>query len=266
MMRRYVRWTLAVVLALGGIGIYSASVQAQVDAAKTESAQSQDLPKAEALFEKYSEATGGREAFAKIKSLSATGTISIPQAGIEGDMEMFQADGKMLMVIDMVGVGKQTVGFDGKVGWQDADLTGPQLIEGSMLEEIKFQVQIDGYQNAAKFFDSLETVQETTFEKQTAYEVVAKKKGMADRSVFFSKETGLIIGTKGEVETAVGTMNMVNVTSDYKQVGDVKMSHGGEQKMPNGMTVKMATTEIKLNAEVPADKFALPESIKKLIK
>lgn len=265
-MRRYVRWTLAVVLALGGIGIYPATTQAQDAAAKVETAKTQDLPKAEALFDKYSEATGGREAFAKIKSLSSKGTISIPQAGIEGDIEMWQADGKMLMVIEMAGVGNQTVGFDGKIGWQVADLTGPQLIEGAMLEEFKFQVQIDGYQNAAKFFDSLETVKETTFEKQPAYEVVAKKEGLPERSIYFSKETGLIIGTMGESETAMGKMNMTNVTSDYKQVGDVKMSHGGEQKMPNGIAVKMTMTEIKLNVEVPAEKFALPDSVKKLIK
>ncbi len=265
MLRRMI-WALAMVLMLGGVGIYSTNVQAQATATKPATKASQELPKAEALFDKYAEAVGGREAYSKIKSVTAKGTISIPQAGIEGNLEMHQADGKMLMVIEMAGVGKQTVGFDGKVGWQDADLTGPKLMEGAMLEDIKFQAQIDGYQNAAKYFDSVETIKEAKFEGQAAYEVVAKKKDMPDRSIFFAKDSGLIIGTQGDSETDFGTMNMISITSDYKEVGGVKMSHAGEQKMPNGIAVKMTMTEIKLNADIPADKFELPESIKKLIK
>jgi hypothetical protein len=251
---------------LGGVGIFSANVHAQATASKAETKASQELPKAEALFDKYVDAVGGREAFSKVKSVTAKGTLSIPQAGIEGDLEMSQADGKMLMVMEMAGVGKQTVGFDGEVAWQDSDLQGPKLMEGSMLEDIKFQAKIDGFQNAAEYFDSLETVKESKFEGQAVYEVVAKKKDMPDRTIYFSKETGLIVGGQGESESEFGTMNMVTVTSDYKKVGDIMMSHGAEQRMPNGISIKIKMTEIKLNAEMPADKFALPESIKKLIK
>lgn len=265
-MLRRVYSTLVVVLALSGVGVCATGVHAQATATKPAATVNQELPKAEALFAKYTEAVGGKAAFSKIKSISATGTISIAQAGIEGDLEMQQVNGKMLMVIEMAGVGKQTVGFDGKVGWQDADLTGPKLVEGAMLEDLKFQAQIDGYQNAAEYFDSLETVKETKFAGQDAYEVVAKKKDMPDRSIFFSKESGLIIGTQGDSETDFGTMNMISITSDYKKVGDVMMSHGAEQKMPNGISVKMTMTKIELNTDIPAEKFELPESVKKLVK
>lgn len=265
-MLRRICWNLVVVLALGGVGIFSTNVQAQATATKSASTVSQDLPKAEALFDKYAEAVGGREAFSKIKSVSAKGTLSIPQAGIEGDLEMHQADGKMFMVMEMAGVGKQTVGFDGKVAWQDSELQGPKLLEGAMLEDLKFQAKIDGFQDAAKHFDSVKTVQETKFEGKAVYEVVAKKKDMPDRTIFFDKESGLIVGGQGESETDFGNMNMVTVTSDYKKVGDIMMSHGAEQRMPNGISVKIKMTEIKLNAEIPADKFELPESIKELVK
>lgn len=265
MLRRF-GWKLVVGLALSGTAVFAPNVQAQATATKPATTTSQELPKAEALFDKYSEAVGGREAFAKIKSVSSVGTMSIPQAGIEGDVEMFQADGKLLIVAEFAGVGKQTVGFDGTVGWQDADLTGPKLLEGAMLEEIKFQAKVDGMQNAAKYYDSITTVKETTFAGQAAYEVVAKKKGTPDKSIFFAKDSGLIIGTQGESETDFGKMEVTSTTADYKQVGDVKISHGGEQKFPNGITMKMTMTEIKLNPTIPADKFELPAAIKKLVK
>lgn len=268
-MLRRVNWKLlAAVLAVGGVGIYAtAETFGQATASKPAAAASaQDLPKAEQLLEKYIEAIGGKEALSKIKSLKATGSINIPQAGITGDMEMMQADGKMLMVMEMPGVGKQTVGFNGEVAWQDSDLTGPQLMEGAMVEDLKFQAKIDGYSDAAAYFDSMETVGQESFAGEDAYKVVAKKKGSPDKTMFFSKKSGLIIGSEGEQDSGFGVMKITTITSGYKKVGDLLMSHTVEQKLPNGMAVEITMSQIELNPDVPASKFELPESIKKLIK
>lgn len=268
-MLRRVNWKLmAAVLAVGGVGIFAtATTYGQAAASKPAAAASaQDLPKAEQLIEKYIAAIGGKDALSKVKSLKATGTIAIPQAGITGDVEMTQSEGKMLMVMDMPGVGKQTVGFNGDVAWQDSELTGPQVLEGAMVEDLKFQAKIDGYSDAAAYFDSMETVGQESFAGEDAYKVLAKKKGSPDRTMYFSQKSGLIIGAEGEQDSGFGAMKITTVTSDYKKVGDILMSHSAEQKLPNGMAVEIKMTKIEVNADVPTTTFELPESIKKLIK
>jgi zinc protease len=266
MLRTFSRKLVALVVALGGVGIFSdGMVGAQATATKSAVAQ-QDLPKAESLIDKYVAAIGGKEALSNIKSLTVSGSMVIAQAGINGDIEMLQSDGKMLMKIDLPGIGQQTIGFNGEVAWQNSELTGPQLIEGGMLEDLKFQAKIDGYSDAAQYFDSLETVKAVDFEGEAAYEVVAKKKGTSDKTLFFSQKSGLIIGSSGEQQSDFGTMNITTVISDYKKVGSIMMSHKATQKLPNGMAVEMNMKEIKVNEAIPTDKFALPDSIKKLIK
>jgi hypothetical protein len=267
MLVKFGRKLIALAVVLGGVGIFSVGwAHAQATATKSAASAQQDLPQAASLIEKYVAAIGGKEALSSVKSLTVSGSMAIAQAGINGDLEMVQSDGKMLMTINLPGIGQQTIGFNGEVAWQDAELTGPQLIEGGMLEDLKFQAKIDGYSDAAKYFDSLETVKETEFEGETAYEVVAKKKGTSDKTLFFSKKSGLIIGSSGEQQSDFGTMNITTVISDYKKVGNIMMSHRATQKLPNGMAVEMSMNEIKVNEPIPAEKFALPESIKKLIK
>jgi len=268
-MLRRVNWKLlAALFAVGGVGIFAtAETYGQATASKpAAAAPAQDLPKAEQLIEKYIAAIGGKDALGKIKSLTATGSIAIPQAGITGAMELMQSDGKMLMVMDMPGVGKQTVGFNGDVAWQESDLTGPQVLEGAMVEDLKFQAKIDGYSDAAAYFDSIETVGQASFAGEDAYKVVAKKKGSPDKTMYFSQQSGLIIGAEGEQDSGFGLMKITTVIGEYKKVGEVLMSHSAEQKLPNGMAVKMTMSKIEANTEVPASKFELPESVKKLIK
>jgi hypothetical protein len=84
--------------------------------------------------------------------------------------------------------------------------------------------------------------------------------------MFFSKKSGLIIGSEGEQDSGFGLMKITTVTGGYKKVGDLLMSHTAEQKLPNGMAVEIKMSQIELNADVPTSKFDLPESIKKLIK
>ncbi len=260
------KWT-AVAVVVGGVGIFSTgTITAQETATQPRVAAAQDLPAAADIIKKYLTAIGGKEALDAIKNVTAKGTMAIPQAGLTGDLEMYQADGKMLMIIEIPGIGSQTVGFDGSVAWQDSDLMGPQLLEGGMLEDMKFQAKIDGYSGALEYFDSMKTVALTDFNGEESYKVVAKKKGTSDKTLFFSKESGLLVGSEGAQESPFGEIEITTVVSDYKKVGGIMMSHKAELKMSNGMTQQLAMTEVKVNQEIPANKFVLPDSIKRLVK
>ncbi len=270
MTRLFGKWCRGgVLLALAAVAMgspWATNVMAQATTANPP-ATKQDLPAAKSLLEKYLKAVGGKEAFKAVKNITMTGSMEIPQAGVNGDMEMFQSgDGKLLMIIELPGIGRQSIGFDGKVAWQDSELTGPQLIEGAMLEDLKFEAKVDGYAEAAEYFDSLETVAAEDFEGEAAYKVIAKKEGIPDKMLFFSKSSGLIVGAEGEQESPFGKMNVRTVISDYKKVGAVLMSHRAVVSLPNGMTQELTMKEVKVNQEIPADKFELPESIKKLVK
>ena len=64
-----------------------------------------DLPKAETILDKYVDATGGKAAYAKVKSDISTGTMSMAAMGLSGKLTMYgAAPAKRLMEVTIEAV------------------------------------------------------------------------------------------------------------------------------------------------------------------
>ena len=88
------------------------------------------LPTAAQVLDRYIEVTGGKEAYAKVKSVSMLGTMEIKGQNVRGDMKMYRVDGgKYYTVVDLPGIGKQEDGSNGSVVW-DKTVLGPRLKTG----------------------------------------------------------------------------------------------------------------------------------------
>jgi len=94
-MKRFFSATLCLAL----LALTSSSVNAQATAT---------VPSADEVIAKAIKASTGGKGFDSVKSIVATGEMSIPQVGIAGKMTISQtSDGKGLIEISLPGVGDQ---------------------------------------------------------------------------------------------------------------------------------------------------------------
>jgi len=97
------------------------------------------LPSGSSVLERYLTAIGGRDALVSHRSVHASGTLTMPAAGLTGTLDIYAAaPNRTLLRVSFPGVGEVFEGFDGTHAWTLSAMSGPMLLEGKALEEKKF--------------------------------------------------------------------------------------------------------------------------------
>ncbi len=228
----------------------------------------QDLPTAEQIIADYVQATGGEENHLAIKSMVSNGELAIDIGGREvgGEVSIVQlAPNKVLIKTSIEGFGDQNQGFDGTVGWQLSDREGAQVLAGEPLQMLKLQADINQYMNLADHFSELKCTGEEEYNGEACY-VVEASRGEDSKPLvaYFSKESKYLVGSKMSLELPQVVLQIENQISDYRDVGDVKMSFKTISK--NQLYQQLITLEkIEINSELDESVFALPEEVQDLV-
>ena len=154
-----------------------------------------ELPAARTIIDRHIKEVGGREAILAQTSTHATGTVSLPAAGLTGSLEAFHAKpNKFLQRMTLPGIGDIEEGFDGTVGWSISPMTGPMLLDGKQLEERKFDADFyeDLKDNGSLRVD--DDAREDDFEGRPVYKIRLLKKSGDEDIEFYDVETGLKSG------------------------------------------------------------------------
>lgn len=230
----------------------------------TSEATPADLPPAEEIIASYIEATGGEELQRSHEFMTTKGTFSVPAAGLEGPMVVYQAaPNKQYTEVTIPGVGVTREGFDGTVAWSINAMTGPQLKEGEELEQARREADILGMLNYKEHYETVETTELTEFAGQEAYEVtLTPKSGDAIRS-YFSKETGLHVGSRITAQTAMGPIQVVAEIRGYQDFDGIKIPTEIVQSMMMQQQV-IRITDVSFDEIDPAV-FELPDEVKALL-
>jgi hypothetical protein len=224
-----------------------------------------ELPAAREIIDRHIKAVGGREAILAQTSTFATGTVSLPAAGLTGKLEAFHAKpNKFLQRLSLPGIGNIEEGFDGAVGWSMSPLTGPTLISGKQLEQRSFDADFFEELKAPERYQAMTTVEKTTFEGRVAYKIRLQKKTGEEDLEFYDMESGLKAGTISTRESPMGPIQSTTVTTDYKKFGallqatTMKVSLMGTQ-----MVMSVSSLEY---GKVDPSVFVPPAQIQALIK
>ena len=119
------------------IGLIALCVIAPAAAGRV-GAQTPATPTVDQILEKYLAASGGRAAFEKLTSVTAKGTIDVPDVGLSGTITLFQkAPGMAATQVDLPGAGNQRDGCDGVVAWDQSSEMGVREKTGLELAEAK---------------------------------------------------------------------------------------------------------------------------------
>ncbi|MGI9517625.1 MAG: hypothetical protein ACR2NP_11300 [Pirellulaceae bacterium] len=231
------------------------------DAAVQEPATSVEY---QTILKQYFEATGGEMAHKGIESMQSTGTISIPEAGIEGTMTTTQTGDKAIMKMEMAGIGSEMSGYDGETAWRISEMTGPEIIDGDQKTQMVKQLDLNPFMDLEEKYDSVEVEGPEEFNGEECHVLVLKSEGFDPIYHYFSTNSHMHVGTRMTQVTQMGPMEMVSKLSDYREVAGVQMPHATTVELPNGMSLVTEVEKMEANSVIEDSVFALPDEIKDL--
>jgi hypothetical protein len=222
-----------------------------------------DLPSAQSVIQKFVAAIGGKEEFLKLSSQHLKGAYSMPAQGISGGLEVLAAKpNKLLITIEMGDLGKVSSGFNGEVAWMVSPATGPMLLEGAQMEQIKEQADFYSILHDPKDFKSMETVRKTNYAGKEAYELRLVRKDGREVTEYYDVESGLELGFSQKQDSPLGSMVVTNTVGEYKQFGTVRLPTRIAQVM-GPIEQVMTVTSVEFNT-VDDSVFKTPPEIKAL--
>lgn len=259
-----------IVLSLCSISILDAQENATAEATAAQA----NLPDGRKLLDEFIAATGGRENRAAIKSQQMSGKLkmSVPGAGdIEAPLTVQQAQpNKFQMIVDLskLGAGTMNQGTNGDIAW-DVGPQGARLLEGEMKEKTMQRADMSREVDPAANYETIECVAKEDLDGKPVYKVkFIGKDGGDEEFRFFDADSKLMVKTITKQKTPLGAIDVETMVSDYRDVGEMKIAFRNEVQVELPMMKQKQVIEfdeIKINEELPADAFAVPEKIQALI-
>ncbi len=199
-----------------------------------------DGPSAKSILEKYLAATGGKEAFDKLKNRVSIGTVELTALGLKGTVEVVEdSTNRSSMIINAPGLGVLQKTFDGKRAWLQDPLQGFIRFTGLGLE-IAQDTAI--FNRQARFKESLQSAVFMGKEKLAGNDVYVVR--MRFDKWYFDAESGLLVRKD---HTYYG---------DYREVDGVKLPFKIREEVFSGAAAVYQLTEIKHNVKIDETKFS----------
>jgi len=222
-------------------------------------------PDGAALLDRYVEVTGGKAAYDSVQTRILHATLELPAMNIKMDLTQYQArPNKTYVVVESQVVGKIESGVTGTVAWETSTMTGPRLLEGTEEQETMRNAIFDATENWRRTYPKAETVGADTVDGRPCWKVVLTPRFGRTRTNWFDQETGLIRQSELVSESPAGTIQTVIRPSEYKKVGGLLLPHRAETTVLSQKRV-LTIRSVELNAALPADRFAPPADVQKLI-
>lgn len=228
-------------------------------------AQTAQLPPASEVIARYVKAIGGRQAVLKHASRRAVGTFAMPAQGISGTLELLAArPDRFVLKISLTGLGEIATGYDGAIGWLVNPMTGPMLLQGKQLDQLRADSEFDAPLHDPAGYRALEIVGREPFEGRPTYKLRALRASGDEDFEFYDVETGLLLGSVITRESPMGAMKATNVMTDYKPFDGLQIPTRQVQRVM-GTEQVLTITGIEFGT-VEASSFAPPAAIRALVK
>ena len=233
-------------------------------AAATPGAQPQSSPTprptptpAEEILSKYVTAIGGQAAIDKIKSRTATGTITTAN-GQSGTYELAQIGDKAIeTIVTPRATMKRALTSAG--GWESNGPNSRELVGGD-LTRMRNSNQLFSFLKLKDQYTRLRTSGRDKIGDRDVYIVTASRNDTDADRLYFDIETGLLLRRITYLRTMLGVIPEQWDFDDYRDVEGVKMPFTIKVSSvdPGNPYIVRTFNEIKLNGPVDESKFAMP--------
>src|SRR5580658_3150788 len=245
-------------------------------------------PSAESILDKYIEASGGAPRLAALTSIDAKGTSTgFGGFGGGGAVEIAAKfpDKRATIILFKAetGRGDQIRTYDGETGWVRTPLNilGEYQLIGGDLDGARFDAQLSFPGQIRKILTNLKVGNPTTVtDLQMSRSQAAVQKGATQQktynvdvvqgtgqrgllvTLFFDKQTGLLVRELRYSETPIGRVPTQIDFSDYRDVNGIKLPFRLAYVWLDGRD-SITLSEIKTNVKIDDDKFGRPAPLKK---
>lgn len=223
------------------------------------------LPTGTELMEAFIKNTGGKAAYERLKNRVSNMKLEMAGGAMSMKLTRYAAEpAKMYTRMESEQMGTMEQGYDGTTAWMLHPMMGaqlaPELQKKMQAREAFFHMPLkwkEVYKEAT--CDSL-----TDFEGEPCYKVIMATAEGDKETWYFSKDTGLQRGVETEIDSPMGKLPLKALFAEYKEVDGVLYPHKITQSF-SGQEVSLLVESIQVNADLPADRFNLPEAVVKLV-
>lgn len=250
--------------ALFNCSIFFAAIALVASAAQAQ----QDLPTGQKVVDRFVEATGGKEKYEAVQTMTAKGTFLIQQAGREGTLEIhYEKPDKIRINLEIPGLGKIEKGNLGDVAWEMSAVTGNRLLQGEEARRFREIASMKTTYDPSSVYESIENTGIEQVDGEPCYKVTMKRKGSdVEDATYYSVETGLAIKSVTHEATPAGPVTAHTTFSDYKEIDGIKTPMRQVQELAGlGMTQEIKIESLRYNEPIEESVFELPEPVRQLV-
>jgi hypothetical protein len=220
------------------------------------------LPAAEKVLEDYVAATGGRAAYEKLQSRVSTGSFTIASMNQPAAFTMYQAaPTRLYLLIEMPGIGKEERGTDGKTAWSRSATTGNRILEGAERAQMLRTAALRAEIQWRELYSRVETVGTEDVGGRRTYKVAMHTPEGGVEHRYYDAETKLLLRTTMVEKGPMGEIPVDSLTSDYRKVGDLLLSHRAVIKAMS-MEQVLTLQKVEHNVAIDPKRFEVPSDVR----
>jgi hypothetical protein len=224
------------------------------------------LPTGAAVLERYVEATGGLAAYDAIRNRVVHARMEILGAGVVLGLTVYNATPANLhTVVESEATGRIESGVSDGVAWENSALRGALVKDGIERDDALRDAIFDRIAHWKEHLKSAECVGTTDVNGKPAYRVVATPRSGTPQTLYFDKDSGLLVRTETTVNSAAGAVRVVAEPGDFRKVDGIMVAFTSRLNVM-GQERVVTIEKVEHNVAMPADRFALPAEIKALVK
>ena len=224
------------------------------------------LPAGEAVLARYVEATGGVAAYDAIRNRVTQARMEIAGAAVVLGLTVYAAaPANLYTLVESEATGRIESGVSDGIAWENSALRGPIVKEGPERDDVLRDAIFDRMAHWKEHLKSAECVGTTDVNGKPAYRVVTTPKSGSPQTLYFDKDSGLLVRVETTVNSAAGAVAVVAEPGDYRKVDGITMPFSSRMKVM-GQERVVTVEKVEHNVALPADRFALPAEVQALVK
>jgi hypothetical protein len=219
------------------------------------------LPSASEVLQRYIEATGGKDALLRHKSMTLHGRYQVPAAKLDLETVIYTKDGKLLWTAILPNGKTASSGYDGQIAW-DLDGSGTATIHrGDEAKSVARDADMYYHLHVMNYFKSFDVVGVQEFNGRPCYHLKGVNNWGRVNEHFYDQQNGLLLGYAFNTAWRGGKGDATETFEDYKDFGGILMPAKATSR--DGDDLAFTLINSVTYDDVDDAVFALPEAVKK---